>query len=334
MKNLTRASVLIVTALFLISVGPVASFGQCFLNCPAGDGGIIGPGAGNKSPDMDGSGAVNLVDLAMFAAAWPPNPYDFCADFNCDGLISLPDLAIFAVHWGHVGPVPGFCQPGVDHYKRYLTQGPSIVGPFILDDQFGGIVVDVAVLTRFATPVSKNNQPLLNPQGHQTWWEFAFPQPIRFIIARDQFGEHDWMLGDARYLVLPALKNEPGEPPIQNHYLCYDAQGPPIDILVVLEDQFGVETVVVLHGFVFCNPVKKTLPDGTAFPIIDRDAHLTCYLVDNPNPHQIPVRVTDQFFADMPLTLFENDCLCLPALKREVIEPGSSQWQRIKALYE
>ena len=111
MKNLARAGFIAIVALFLINVGP--SFGQCILNCPAGDGGVVGPGSGNKSPDLDGDAAVNLVDLALFAGAWPPNPYNFCMDYNCDGLINLPDLSLFAIHWLHVGNKPGFCQPGL-----------------------------------------------------------------------------------------------------------------------------------------------------------------------------------------------------------------------------
>ena len=78
MKNLARVSVIVVTALFLMSVVPNVSFSQCILNCPAGDGGVVGPGAGNKSPDLNGDGIVNLIDLAIFAAAWPPGAYDFC----------------------------------------------------------------------------------------------------------------------------------------------------------------------------------------------------------------------------------------------------------------
>jgi len=84
---------------------------SCILNCPAGDGYVVNNnGSGNKSPDMDGSASVNLADLSIFALAWPPGAYDYCADFDCNGVIALPDLAQFAAHWPHVGPLPGICQ--------------------------------------------------------------------------------------------------------------------------------------------------------------------------------------------------------------------------------
>jgi plastocyanin len=85
---------------------------DCLLNCPAQDGGVIAAGAGpsNKSPDIDGSGQIDLVDISLFAQAFPPNPYDFCVDFNCDGAIGLVDLANFAIHFGHAGPQLGVCQ--------------------------------------------------------------------------------------------------------------------------------------------------------------------------------------------------------------------------------
>lgn len=335
MKNLARASIIVVTAFFLVSVASDASFGQCFLNCPAGDGGVVGPGAGNKSPDLDGSAAVNLVDLALFAAAWPPNPYDFCADYNCDGLINLPDLSLFAIHWTHVGNVPGFCQPGVDHYKPYEVLGPSINGPITLEDQFGTVTITSLVLTKFATPVSKNLEPILDPVAHQTWWEFLFDEPTRIVVARDQFGEHEWVLGNSRFLLNPALKfpQDGDELPKLNHYKCYEAQGPTQGITVRLRDQFGEETVFVAFGKYFCNPVRKTTPDGTISDIIDPLAHLTCYFLDNPEEHQITVTFRDQFMEEA-VVLQDNLCLCLPALKRKVIGEGTSQWDRIKALYE
>jgi hypothetical protein len=82
----------------------------CWLNCPAGPKQLVNAaGSGDKSPDMDGNGTVNLVDDALFAAAWPPGAYDYCADFDCSGNIGLQDLALFAQHWGHLGPIPGYC---------------------------------------------------------------------------------------------------------------------------------------------------------------------------------------------------------------------------------
>jgi hypothetical protein len=95
----------------LVSAGTTNA--QCLLNCPAGDGGTIGPGMGNHSPDTNGDGSVDLIDFARFAAIYPSPPmtYDPCLDFNCDGQIDLIDFTVFAVHWTHSGAAAGFCIP-------------------------------------------------------------------------------------------------------------------------------------------------------------------------------------------------------------------------------
>jgi hypothetical protein len=56
-----------------------------------------------NSPDMDGNGVVNLVDVAHFAGCYF-GPYCFAADMNGDGVVNLPDLSIFAGHIGAICP--------------------------------------------------------------------------------------------------------------------------------------------------------------------------------------------------------------------------------------
>jgi hypothetical protein len=56
-----------------------------------------------RSPDLDGSLVVNLVDLAMFSSCFPPQPYSKCCDFDCNATINLQDLARFAFHFGPPG---------------------------------------------------------------------------------------------------------------------------------------------------------------------------------------------------------------------------------------
>jgi hypothetical protein len=156
------------------------------------------------------------------------------------------------------------------------------------------------------------------------------------IEAEDQFGKHEWLVGDPRYLVLPARKNEGvGLPlPELNHYLCYDAQGPAIDIPVFLVDQFDEVQVVVLHGVYFCNPCEKTTPDGMVYPIIDPDAHMTVYVIDPPMPYGIQALIQDQFLPDAMVILEASRLLAVPALKTQIFPTGSPEWNRIKALYE
>jgi hypothetical protein len=56
-----------------------------------------------RSPDINGDLVVNLVDLALFAACFPPQPYDPCCDFDCNATVNLQDLARFAFHFGPPG---------------------------------------------------------------------------------------------------------------------------------------------------------------------------------------------------------------------------------------
>jgi hypothetical protein len=53
------------------------------------------------TPDLSGDLVVDLVDFALFAAAFPPGPYDPCMDYDCSGVINLVDFALFAQHWQH-----------------------------------------------------------------------------------------------------------------------------------------------------------------------------------------------------------------------------------------
>jgi hypothetical protein len=58
-----------------------------------------------RSPDIDGSLEVDLVDLSIFAASFPPRPFDPCCDMNVDGRIGLQDLSLFAFHFGPPGHI-------------------------------------------------------------------------------------------------------------------------------------------------------------------------------------------------------------------------------------
>ena len=56
-----------------------------------------------RSPDLDGSLTVDVVDLALFSMHFPPQAYDSCCDFDLNGVIDLVDLARFAQHFGPPG---------------------------------------------------------------------------------------------------------------------------------------------------------------------------------------------------------------------------------------
>jgi hypothetical protein len=87
--------------ILVIEYGPPSG---CWLNCPGQDGGWISDaGDGGKSPDINGSGLVDVVDFAYFGAAYGES--DACSDFDCNGHVDISDFAIFATHMDH-GPGP------------------------------------------------------------------------------------------------------------------------------------------------------------------------------------------------------------------------------------
>lgn len=57
-----------------------------------------------RSPDIDGSGAVDLVDVALLAEDFAGNSDPslwFRSDFDRNGAINLVDIGEFALHLGH-----------------------------------------------------------------------------------------------------------------------------------------------------------------------------------------------------------------------------------------
>jgi hypothetical protein len=331
MKSQLTLMMAVAVAFLLIGSTPVPSAGNCpcTLICPAGGPILTGPPAGGyKTVDLDGNGAVNLIDFAIFAGCWPPGPYCFCADYDCNGVINLVDFAFFAAHWLHVGPFIGFNQPDIDHYKTYEVFGPSYVRPILLKDQFQDEFVDIIQMTKFATPVMKNNFPFCDSIAHLTWWDIiepADPEPLVFVNAQDQFGFHDLQVRNSTHFLVPAVKNPAAGDtiPVKNHYLCYEAIGDTLHIIVRLRDQFDDTQVIILTPEYFCNPcVKEVLDTGDIYPIVDDLAHLIIYRVDNTISYQINASVLDQFgFWD--LTLFENFYLIVPALKDDYFFPTS-----------
>ena len=81
---------------------------QCVLDCPGGDGGVVLPGGlpgEHHSPDLDGDGAVTIVDFAEFGMEYLIS-YDPDRDFYCSGNIDLIDFVLFTRHWLHTRSVP------------------------------------------------------------------------------------------------------------------------------------------------------------------------------------------------------------------------------------
>lgn len=236
-------------------------------------------------------------------------------------------------------------SPLWDHYKVYDLVAPvpyPVPGPPVtLIDQFLPWTHDVYALERFMNPTTKEhggafyqiNEPFL----HYTWWAIS-PQPFNALVkVNNQFGNFDLNVLGARYLLNPALKNMHGQPPVRNHYKCYDCQGPPVNVSVVMRDQFGPWPADVLFPRFFCNPVEKRVvsADGTqiVYPILDGAQHYTCYIFQPPDMALHTPYITDQFVTDRTVELTNAHLICVPTDKLLVTSANSSTWGKLKLLY-
>jgi hypothetical protein len=230
--------------------------------------------------------------------------------------------------------------PRENHYRVYHTPPLTYTEPLLLRDQFSQYKANQFQLFHWGNPAEKIvdgiSYPPVDPFIHQMWWRAADINPIPLpqeIVVIDQFGTNKWLVDRPEFLVNPALKNVPGgSPPPWNHYLCYNARGVELKRVVILIDQFGTWQTQLAIGFRFCNPVEKThLLTGKIEPILDPKAHLACYTYAR-SPFVYPVVAVDEF-GNWQFDIFQDDCLCVPALKEHVVKTEESTWGKIKAMY-
>lgn len=235
--------------------------------------------------------------------------------------------------WTHASAQDGVFSE--NHYMVYqVKESPSVTGPIILRDQFGVTQHTFAVLDKFANPVDKNREGIFDPRFHQTWWLIDDPQDPRTVIVENQFGTQTWRIGNGRYLVLPAAKNEtdPGSLPQDfiNHYKCYDATAPIMDMQVGLVDQFLTATTFPISPRFLCNPVEKEI-DGQVTKIVDPDTHLACYYMDPINVGA-SIEASDQF-GRRRLGVVQTELFCVPSLKRIPVQVEEPSWGELKSIY-
>jgi hypothetical protein len=237
-------------------------------------------------------------------------------------------LAMSIVGVSQTGPM----QPNEDHYKVYRTALQTVhPGNVQVMDQFGAYSTPELLLDHFATPVMKNQEPMLDPMRHQGWWRFFAPAPTRSVVLENQFGSQTWMVRNVSYLLTPARKETSGPPIVSNHYLCYEAQGPALNLPVNLQDQFGVVDVVATLPEMFCNPAEKMV-DGVIYPREDPVAHLACYRIEPPVAYDFQVVGYDQF-ETYDLHLVDHEWLCVPSFKTVAVPVEPTTWGSLKTRY-
>jgi len=239
--------------------------------------------------------------------------------------------------------VVGLCWVGAgaqnvpeNHYLVYEVPETFVfTGQIALFDQFNDFSTEVVEFDKFANPVEKNGEPYFDPMVHQTWWLIDDPMPPcndKLVVLHNQFGLQEWMVGDGRYLVLPAYKNMPPEWPIPwNHYKCYEAEGPAVNIPVQLFDQFGDYDMVAVDPVLFCNPCMKEV-NGVQYDIVWPESHLAVYRLEPPVQTPFSAVASDQF-GIWQIHLEEPIWLVLPSEKLSVVGTESRTWGGVKRLF-
>jgi len=240
-----------------------------------------------------------------------------------------------------VTPLTGLADAQTDgpekfenHELVYAVHPPySVTDTVLVIDQFGAYRPDSLTMDRYGVPVLKNGEGVVDPLRFHTWWLMhpPNPEPIRSVLLDNQFGTQELTVGDGRYLLLPALKNDTNnDPPRANHYECYDADGPPVDVLVSLNDQFGGHEAFVTRPLFFCNPAEKR--HGDEIYQIEYEAYLTCYELEPPPTLFEWILALDQF-GTWDIELMTAEWLCVPTEKFDVVPSRDASWGTIKARY-
>ena len=204
----------------------------------------------------------------------------------------------------------------LDHFRVYPNApGFGADGPIVqIDDQFGALTTDLGLPTRFMVPVDKNGEGLFDFFSHLTCYQINDGTAGPAVISTNQFGAQPLTLGAPDSLCVPTENLISPGPVSVDHYKCYLASGTSVGIGVLLQDQFGSDSVIVLSPLLFCTPAAKN-----GEPIVDPVTHLTCYDTVPNSVTPGPIPTLNQFSASPEvLSLLGAESLCVPSTKQLV----------------
>ncbi|MGK7914493.1 MAG: hypothetical protein AB4038_02965 [Prochloraceae cyanobacterium] len=205
----------------------------------------------------------------------------------------------------------------LDYFKIYDVRDYRVNYRIDLQGQFDEEAekAELFTLTHFATPVSKNQEPIYNRNAHLLWYRLyqPMPEPSRIVEVENQFGLMKIFIGKPYALLAPASKRGNQFPVELDHFKLYQVlDGEPVNQKVALQDQFGSIEAKVLYPLFFGVPVKKTYRENVS-PIYNEKAHLIIYRI-TPRSLQEVSYVRDQFDKYF-LYCFRSLGLAVPSLK-------------------
>lgn len=208
---------------------------------------------------------------------------------------------------------------GIDHFKVYDIRPVSVQAKIATKGQFDDDTMAAKLyrLFRYATPVSKNGEPMLDHNAHLSWYLMREDAPTipRVVKFENQFGVQKLITGPAAALLAPSEKHEKGSafPKALDHYKCYHVyEGAPVEKFVTLKDQFGAEKNLALMPRYFCVPVLKKHGDKV-FKIFNEKAHLVFYDL-RPTPYEVTRKISDQF-GSRGIYIVNSALLGVPSVK-------------------
>jgi hypothetical protein len=184
----------------------------------------------------------------------------------------------------------------------------------------------------FGNPVEKVHDgvtPISDPNRHYTLYELLYEGDHESwqVTINNQFqGDVELTVSGPFYLAVPTQKEDHEAPECLNHYLVYDAYGPPMEEVVVeLNDQFIEEDVTVWGPAYFANPVQKTVVEnGDVAEIEDPDEHLVFYSIEDIGFDESidkRIQIANQFGNNQTLDLTYRDTLAVPSQKIDWEQP-------------
>jgi len=287
------------------------------------------------------AGARSLAIQRAWSCARGPPPFSIECGSQGTGLTGVRKEQAMNGSWTRIatrvllGVILAFAAPTawaappVDretHFRCYIVsqQTPQAATTVTLSDQFlSKVALTVDEPLQFCAPVSKNGEPILEPEEHLTMYAAAAPLVNHLSIAtEDQFGPRILEAVGARVLLVPTQKLEVEGVPTDldfptklNHSWCYEVNGAPVDLEVTLRDQFRTDTVGVGQPTLFCNPVEKVV-GGVTTRIEERDVHLTCYDIKGPQRTRATHVLIENQFEQDTFTITSFELLCVPSEKK------------------
>jgi len=286
--------------------------------------------SGNVSYTLTGPGATSPISGTSVDASHSVD----CGNWTCAYISGGPAVASFVnitpssnqtvSAGGAITFTLNFLTPPaavLDHFKCYwVEQGASVNVDVQLEDQFGSVEATVTDPVWFCNPVEKTHDgevtEIESPDHHLTVYSLDHEEELQKLVVEvdNQFGEQNLKVQGPVGLAVPTQKEGHDYPEGLDHFLLYYATGPPLNVVVQLEDQFHLEPeVVVLYPTYFANPVQKTLEDGDTFLIESPDEHLVFYEIPE-ELFQTDVSVVNQF-GEQTLSLYGSYLLAVPSEK-------------------